>query len=83
MQITKLSSKGQVIIPKALRTRYNWNIGEKSSVIDTGEEILLKAFLPFKSTELGQVAGMLKHTGKKVTIAQMEEAVKKGALEHK
>jgi AbrB family looped-hinge helix DNA binding protein len=36
MQTTKLSSKGQVIIPKILRSRYKWNTGQELSVIDTG-----------------------------------------------
>ncbi|NLA75083.1 MAG: AbrB/MazE/SpoVT family DNA-binding domain-containing protein, partial [Deltaproteobacteria bacterium] len=42
MQTTQLSSKGQVIIPKTLRDRYKWNPGQRLSVIDTGEGIILK-----------------------------------------
>jgi len=48
MQTTKLSSKGQVIIPKALRSRYNWDAGQKLLVIDAGDGILLKPSEPFK-----------------------------------
>jgi len=83
MQTTKLSSKGQVIIPKILRNRYNWNPGQKLSVIDTGDGILLKPSRSFKNTKLEQVAGILKYSGKPVSINEMEEAIKKGALEHK
>jgi AbrB family looped-hinge helix DNA binding protein len=83
MQTTKLSSKGQVIIPKALRSRYNWDIGQKLVVIDTGDGILLKASHSFKETELEQVAGILKYSGKPVSMDEMEEAIKKGALERK
>jgi AbrB family looped-hinge helix DNA binding protein len=83
MQTTKLSSKGQVIIPKIIKSKYNWNSGQKLSVIDTGDRILLKPSCSFKSTELKQVAGILKYSGKPVSIDEMEEAVKKGALEHK
>ncbi|MBA3031346.1 MAG: AbrB/MazE/SpoVT family DNA-binding domain-containing protein [Desulfobacteraceae bacterium] len=83
MQTTKLSSKGQVIIPKILRSRYNWNAGQKLSVIDTGDGILLKASCSFKNTQLEQVAGILQYSGKPVSIDEMEEAIKKGALEHK
>jgi len=49
MQTTKLSSKGQVIIPKIIRSRYNWNSGQKLSVIDTGDGILLRPSRSFKS----------------------------------
>ena len=83
MQTTKLSSKGQVIIPKILRNRYNWNTGQKLSVIDTGDGILLKPSTPFKNTELEQVAGILRYSGKPVSLNQMEEAIKKGAMERK
>lgn len=83
MQTTKLSSKGQVIIPKILRKRYNWNTGQKLNVIDTGDGILLKPSRPFKSTRIDQVAGILKYSGKPVSIDQMNEAIKKGVLERK
>ena len=83
MQTTKLSSKGQVIIPKTLRSRYNWNIGQKLTVIDTGDGILLKTLRPFKNTDLEEVAGILKYSGKKISIDQMNKAIGKGAMEHK
>ncbi len=83
MQTTKLSSKGQVIIPKMLRNRYNWSPGQILNVIDTGNGILLKPSCPFEHSELDQVAGILKHTGKPVSLDQMENAIKKGALEQK
>ena len=83
MQTTKMSSKGQVIIPKALRSRYNWDTGQKLAVIDTGDGILLKTSHSFKETGLDQVAGILKYSGKPVSIDEMEAAIKKGALERK
>lgn len=83
MQTTKLSSKGQVIIPKVLRSRYKWNAGQELSVIDTGDGILLKPSHTFKKTELAQVAAILKYSGKPVSLEEMQEAIKKGALERK
>lgn len=82
METTKLSSKGQIIIPKTLRSRYNWNAGQKLSVIDTGDGILLKPSRPFKNSQLDQVAGILKYSGKPLSMDEMEEAIKKGILEH-
>jgi AbrB family looped-hinge helix DNA binding protein len=83
VQTTKLSSKGQVIIPKALRSRYHWNPGQKITVIDTGDGILLKPSQSFKTTNLEQVAGILKYAGKPISNKEMEEAIKKGAMERK
>ncbi len=83
MQTTRLSSKGQVIIPKMFRERYKWNPGQRLSVVDTGDGIILKPLNVFKNTELDEVAGILKYRGKGVSVEQMEAAIKKGALEAK
>jgi AbrB family looped-hinge helix DNA binding protein len=83
MQTTKLSSKGQVIIPKILRSRYKWDIGQELTVIDTGDGILLRSSRPFNKTELDEVAGVLKYSGKPVSLDEMEKAIRKGALERK
>ncbi len=83
MRTTKLSSKGQVIIPKALRTRYNWSPGQELSVIDTQDGILLKPLQRFKHSDIEDVAGILKYSGKPVTIAEMQAAIEKGAKERK
>ncbi len=83
MQTTRLSSKGQVIIPKILRSRHKWHAGQELSVIDTGDGILLKPSHMFKKTELEQVAGILNYSGKPVSLDDMQEAIKKGALERK
>lgn len=83
MQTTKLSSKGQVIIPKILRSRYNWSPGQELSVIDTGDGILLKPSHAFKKTDLEEVAGILKYTGKPVSLQEMAAAIEKGAMERK
>ena len=73
MQTTKLSSKGQVIIPKILRSRYKWEIGQELTVIDIGDGILLKSSRPFKETNLAEVAGVLKYSGKSVSLNEMEK----------
>ena len=59
METTKLSSKGQVIIPKAMRNSRRWESGLELMVIDMGDGILLKPKVPFAVTELTEVAGML------------------------
>ena len=43
MQITKLSSKGQVIIPKAIRNAYHLEIGQELEVEIIPQGILLRA----------------------------------------
>lgn len=78
MEKTKLSSKGQVIIPKHLRSVYHWQAGQELSVIDTGDGILFKAKTPFSETSLDDVAGCLAYQGRAKSLDDMERAVNQG-----
>ena len=75
MDTTKLSSKGQVIIPKAVRSARRWEAGQELLVIDTDEGVLLMPKAPFEATRLGDVAGMLKDRVKPRTERQIREAI--------
>lgn len=81
METTRLSSEGQVIIPKALRNIYGWEAGQELIVIDTGDGILLKPKKPFPETELQNVAGCLKDQGKPKSLNEMEDAICQGVAE--
>jgi AbrB family looped-hinge helix DNA binding protein len=81
METTKLSSKGQVIIPKSLRDRYQWQVGQEFIVVNTGEGILLKVKKPFDLTSLDEVAGSLRYEGAPKTLDEMEAAIRHGAVE--
>jgi len=48
MSTARLSSKGQLIIPKPIRKAHGWDTGPEFEVIDTEEGILLKSRSPFK-----------------------------------
>jgi AbrB family looped-hinge helix DNA binding protein len=78
MQTTKLSSKGQVIIPKPLRNAHHWETGQELVVIDMGDGILLKPKTPFPESNIKDVASCLQYKGKAKTLEDMEDAIKKG-----
>lgn len=78
MEKTKLSSKGQVIIPKHLRSIYHWQTGQELSVIDTGDGVLFKAKTPFSEVSLDDVAGCLAYQGKAKSLDEMECAINQG-----
>jgi len=80
-EIIKLSSKGQIVIPKAIRAAHQWEAGQKLELIDTGDGILLRPEKPFPQTSIEAVAGILKYTGKPKSLEDMEAAIKKGAKE--
>ncbi len=75
---TKLSSKGQVIIPKPFRTAHHWEAGQELVVIDVGDGILLKPKTPFNETNIDDVASCLKYKGKSKSIDDMNVAIKQG-----
>jgi AbrB family looped-hinge helix DNA binding protein len=83
MQTTKLSSKGQVIIPKELRTRRRWEPGQELQTIETDEGVLLKPVSAFPETSLREVTSCLPYSGKAKSLKEMKEAIKKGARDVK
>jgi len=82
MDTTKLSSKGQVIIPKPLRTAHRWEPGQELIVTDTGDGVLLKSKTPFQETSIEKVSSCLQYAGKPKTLDDMEKAIKRGVKEH-
>lgn len=76
---TVVSTKGQVILPKAIRDRRHWDSGTKLVVEDTDDGVLLKRAPLFKATSVAQVAGMLAYQGKSKSIEEMDDAVAREA----
>src|SRR5688572_6285147 len=69
---TTVSTKGQVILPKAIRQRRHWGPGTRLVVEETPDGVLLKAAPVFAPTRPQDVAGMLAYTGSPKTLEQME-----------
>jgi AbrB family looped-hinge helix DNA binding protein len=82
MSTTRLSSKGQVIIPKTVRESHHWRSGQALEVVDTPDGVLLRSKAPFAQTTLDEVAGSLPYTGPAITLDEMEEAIAAGVREH-
>ena len=77
MNTTKLSSKGQVIIPKPLRTAHHWEAGQERVVVNLADGILLKPKAPFPETSINDVASYLNYKGNSKTLDEMEQAIRK------
>lgn len=76
METTKLSSKGQVILPAAIRTANQWKAGVEFAVEDTGDGVLLRPLKPFAATTLKEVTGCCAgYTGKAHTLEEMDKAI--------
>jgi AbrB family looped-hinge helix DNA binding protein len=72
---TTLSTKGQVILPKAIRARRRWDAGTRLVVEDTPDGVLLRTEPLFEVAEPDQVFGSLKSSGPALTVEEMDAAV--------
>jgi AbrB family looped-hinge helix DNA binding protein len=81
MQTTRLSTKGQIILPKSIRTARSWGPGTEFTVEETPRGILLKPKKPFPETKLEDVVGCLKYKGKAKTLAEMDEGIARAVAE--
>jgi AbrB family looped-hinge helix DNA binding protein len=79
METTKLSSKGQVIIPKTFRSAHHWIPGLELMVIEMEDGILLRPKAPFEKTRLDEVAGCLNYAGPPKSEGDIDAAMKRAA----
>lgn len=75
MQNTTLSSKGQVIIPKKVRTAHQWSTGTEFIVEDLGNAILLRPRSPFPPTDLEAGLGCTGYDGAHHTVEEMQQGI--------
>ncbi len=75
MNRTKLSSKGQVVLPKEIREAHHWRTGTQFMIEELRDGVLLREFMAVKPTRLKEVIGCLRYRGKPKTLAQMDEAI--------
>lgn len=73
---TKVSTKGQVILPKSVREHRRWGAGTKLVVEDTAEGVLLRKAPLFAPTTIDQVFGALAWKGKPKSLEEMDEGIK-------
>ncbi len=72
---TRVSTKGQVILPKPIRDVRNWPAGTELVVENTEAGVLLRAAPAFGAASLDQVFGRLRRPGRALTIEEMDAAL--------
>jgi AbrB family looped-hinge helix DNA binding protein len=75
MEKTKLSSKGQVVLPRAVREAKAWRAGQVLEVVSTHEGVLLRPLKQFAAVALADVVGCLPYKGRRKSIVEMDAAV--------
>ena len=79
MEKTRLSNKGQVVIPKAVRLRYGWKPGLEFAIENVKDGIKLKPVKRYRETTIDEVMGCVGYKGPKKSLKDMEAAIEKGA----
>lgn len=79
MEHTRLSSKGQIIIPKSIRKSKGLNPGDEFVVQDLGHAILLVPTRSFPRTTTEEVFGSLGYEGPALSLEEMDDAIARGA----
>jgi AbrB family looped-hinge helix DNA binding protein len=82
MEKTRLSNKGQVVIPKAVRILHGWEAGLEFVIENVDDGIKLKPIKPYEKTKIEDVIGCVGYKGPKKSLKDMEAAIAKGAKEN-
>jgi AbrB family looped-hinge helix DNA binding protein len=75
MHVIRLSSKGQLVLPAALRNAHRWGEGDEFVVEEVPEGLLLRPRKPFPAARLDEVAGSLRYAGPPKSIEEMDAAI--------
>jgi AbrB family looped-hinge helix DNA binding protein len=85
-QITKLSARGQVAIPKAIRTARKWKAGTEFVIQETSDGVLLKAKKrikpPPQTKSWSDLVGVANYRGPRRSLRDMDRGVLEEARKH-
>ena len=81
METTRLSTKGQIVLPKSIRVSRDWRPGTAFTIEETGDGVLLRPAARFPPASLQEVAGCLQSKRKSQTPGQMRAAIGRQVLQ--
>ncbi len=76
---TKMSSKGQVVIPEVIRKRLNLKTGAQFVVIGDNDVVILKNITPPSIAEFDELIAKARKTGKQAGLKKTD--IKKAIME--
>lgn len=77
MSQTIVSSRGQIVLPKAIRDKLHWKPGTKLTIEHRPEGVLLKPVEKKVGRPVAELAGILQYDGPPKTIAEMNAAIER------
>lgn len=76
---TVISTKGQVILPKAIRDQLHWEPGTRLTVENTPDGVLLKSTPVFPVESVDALFGSMRHSGPALSIDDMNAVIAREA----
>lgn len=77
---TTVSTKGQVVLPKAIRRALGWEAGKKLTVEHDRDGVVLKPLPVFAPTRSSEVFGCLKYSGAPKAVEEMNAGIMAEAM---
>jgi len=71
----RLSSKGQLVIPRSIRERLHWQAGMELTIVPTGNGVSLWPKQQKSGTRLESLRGCLGYSGPRLTDAELSAPV--------
>jgi AbrB family looped-hinge helix DNA binding protein len=81
MKTTRLSSKGQVTIPKSVREAHRWKAGQEFEIDVLSSAIVLRPVNAFPRSRVEDLIGCTGYQGPRHTLEDMEAAIAIGVAE--
>lgn len=81
MDTTRLSSKGQIILPQSVRESHHWVPGTEFIVEDTPDGVLLRPVKPFAPSRIEDAIGCTGYSGSAKSLDDMRQAIARGVKE--
>jgi len=72
---TTVSTKGQVVLPKAIRDERRWRAGTQLTIESTPDGVLLKPSSLFPPSKAADVFASLPYRGKPKSVEEMEASI--------
>lgn len=75
----RLSTKGQLVVPKEIRERHGWSSGVELVFEDFGDKVVLREIQDVPETRLEDLIGCTGYRGPARTLQEMEAGIAEGA----
>ena len=75
----RLSTKGQLVVPREIRERHGWSAGVELVFEDSGDRVVLREVHEIPETRLEDLIGCTGYRGPAKTLEEMEAGIAEGA----